>query len=263
MSKAPTRWQTALRHYTHACYHLVGVKVVNCEAGLDLTSLSDMRMAEFLQRDGVLSDDEVCLRLLLEAAIEVINSTTFPESLIDNVSINDLGMVRDALRQEGFQAKYDQLLEEFFSAMRRPRSAGLETVDVSHITSLAENLSKYFRSYLQTELLSYRTRSELEQRGSFLRTSVSTVKSVLGVVPGIGTIVGLADAIGSGILWAKEALDLGTALGYRSVAMSDARAARERQLELLLDRIESPKSAILLTAVRELHNLAAMNMQAP
>jgi hypothetical protein len=92
---------------------------------------------------------------------------------------------------------------------------------------------------------------------------VTTVKSVLGVVPGIGTIVGLADAIGSGILWAKKAIDLGTALGYRSVAMSDARAARERQLKLLLDRIGSSKSAVLLTGVRELHSLAAMNMQAP
>lgn len=35
VAAAPLAWQTVLRNYTHACYHLVGARVVNCEAGLE------------------------------------------------------------------------------------------------------------------------------------------------------------------------------------------------------------------------------------
>jgi hypothetical protein len=262
MQDAPSSWQPVLTNYNHACYHLVGAKVLNCEAGLDVTSLHEMRMAEFLQRDGALADDEVCLRLLLEAAIDAINSTALADVLIDSISINDIASVRQALRQSGFQAKYDELLDEFFSAMRPP-GAGLNGVDLSRITTLTESLSAHFRSYAQKELPTYRTRTEIERQGSLLRTGFSTVKSVLGIVPGIGTIVGVADAIGSTVLFAKEAIDLGTAFGYHSVALGDARAARERQLKEILQRMGSAKGAIVLSTMREVHNLAALNNQPP
>jgi len=75
--------------------------------------------------------------------------------------------------------------------MRRSPSAGLDSLNVSHAMSVTENLSAYFRSYLQGELPGYRTRFELERQDAFLRTSFSTVKSVLGVVPVIGTVVGM------------------------------------------------------------------------
>ena len=263
MREAPASWQAALGHYSQACYHLVGTKVVNCEAGLDLTSLSEVRMEEFLGHDGALTDDEICLRLLLEAAVEVIGSTALPEVLIDSVSLNDLARIRDALRQGGFQAAYDQLLGEFFTAMNLPGDKGVSGLDVSHVVSLAADLSTHFRNYLRTEFPTYRTRLEIERRGAFFRNTVSTVKSVLGAVPGIGTIVGMADAIGSGVLLAKEGIDLGTAIADRRVALGDAREARERDLRLILERLGSSKSTILLTAVRELHALAVMNMQAP
>jgi len=264
MREAPARWQEALGDYSQACYHLVGTKVVNCEAGLDLTSLSELRMQEFLRPDGGLTDDEICLRLFLEAAVEVIGSAALPEALIDSVSLNDLARIRDALRQEGFQAAYDQLLGEFFAAMNVARGEiGVDVLDVARVVSLATDLSAHFRNYLRTEFSAYRTRLELEREGTFLRHAVSTVKSVLGAVPGIGTIVGMADAVGSGILLAKEGIDLGTAMTDRQVAIGDAREARESDLRLILARLASSKRAVLLTAVRELHALAVVNMQPP
>jgi hypothetical protein len=262
MREAPASWQTALGHYSQACYHLVGAKVANCEAGLDLTSLSQMRMEEFLRRDGSLTDDEICLRLFLEAAIEVIGSAALPEVLIDSVSLSDLARIRAALRQEGFQTAYDQLLGEFFAAMSLPR-AGVNALNVSRVVSLATDLSAHFRNYLRAEFPNYRARLELERRGRFFRNAVSTVKSVLGVVPGISMVFSIADAVHSGVMLAKEGIDLGTAMADRRVALSDARETRERDLRLILERLASSKSAVLLTAVRELHALAVMNMQAP
>jgi hypothetical protein len=260
---APQSWHEPLQRYAFACYHFVGTSVVNCETGLDRHSLLAIRMQDFIARDSLLSESSVFMRLFLDAAMEAINSPALPINIIDSLPINDLRRVRDALLVQDFQAKYDELVQEFFATAESPGEKTLSSFDADRVVSLAQDLSNYFRSYFQTELSTYRTRSELESATAVAQQSFSTVKSALGMAPGIGQVVSMLDLLSGGVQLVKGAIDWVTARSDRAIALSDARTAREREMGEILERLGSSRKAVLLSAVRELHSIAALANKPP
>jgi hypothetical protein len=141
-----------------ACYHLVGTSVVNCETGLDVSTLAEVRLADIAgaqvyEQQGILSDSNIFLRCCFEIAMQVVNETAFPTHVIDAMPLETVAKARARLQEQGFQEAYDEVTRTFISRLQH--SAGreaIETWEPEQTVGLVRQLSEHFRAHFNQEI---------------------------------------------------------------------------------------------------------------
>jgi len=254
--------------FTHACYHLVGTDVVNCETGTDLAELADFRVDEMTDSDvfenmNLLSDTNIFLRCCFATAMQAINEQTFPVIIVDQLSFDDIVKARGALADQGFQRKYDEIVGDFLRRLASEDSMReLETWDAEKTAQVAKELSEHFARYLNAEVPDYRKAIHDWHRGEAIRAGADTVKGlgemVVGAVPGLGELVSILDLSQTAFEGAEHAI---MAAKSRDFAFADAEARRQRdeQIERALEVLSPKNKATILTGLRQLREVAAIS----
>jgi hypothetical protein len=200
-----------LNNFALACYHMVGTSVVNCEAGTDLSPLSDFKAADVVLAgrdadDESLSDEAVFLKAFMGFALDTIQAAVLPAEIIDALDFKTAHELSAALRALGFQDKYDGIVRQYLtsSALEDTRAA-LDSIEVDAVAGVARALAEEFQTAILAELPHYKTLMRTDTRKSLYRATVDIVLDGAEMIPVIGNIVSLAEAAGNAFTAAKTA----------------------------------------------------------
>lgn len=252
----PPEVAAAISRFAAACYHLVGTSVVNCETGLDVVALAEVRLAD-IAGEGLLSDTNVFLNCCFEVAMQAVNEIAFPMHVIDALPLETVAKARARLQDQGFQKAYDEVIRTFLSRMQR--SSGIESInawDPDHTVVLVKQLSDHFRAYFAEEVPGYRKAIQERRAGEAIRAGAETVKNIGGAVPGLGELISVVDVIKAGASAVGATTD---AMSYRDHNAANAAARRERdeKIERALQELAPTNKAKILTALRQLRAICA------
>ena len=247
--------RNVLKGYAAACYHLVGTSVVRCEAGTDLSPLSLFKSADTLlaARDGSsrqLSDDALFLRAFLGHALDVVQSAVFPEAIIDAMPFEDVHRLSAALRQQGFQSKYEAVLEQCAqNVLNSVKEDALEQLDAGAVAAAAKDVAAEFDRYFDEELESYLFREQELARQEALESATDLSlhaaemlgDAVSGIVPGAGLVVAATKATKLVTLSTKavDAAVSASVTRLRPAALQDAKLRKNEEIRALIDKVSS------------------------
>ncbi|ESZ61440.1 MULTISPECIES: hypothetical protein [unclassified Mesorhizobium] len=225
-----------IMRFATACYHMVGTSVVRCETGTDLNPLSDFKMEDVLQagqQQAELTEEAIFLKLFLATALDTIQSAAIPSQIIDALSFKHAHLLSGALRDQGFQQKYDEVIETYLNtASKIDKREALESIDPEAIGTTVSDLAKTFRTAVLAELPKYWTKEAAEAKSEFYRAATDLALDGAGTVPLLGNVV-------SGVGLMGGAANLVSAIA----AMNDARGAltkvHERRNEKIRTLIEA------------------------
>jgi hypothetical protein len=166
-----------------------------------------------------------------------------------------------ALREQGFQQRYDEITREYAAAKSGENSLEvLERIDVERIAEIAAELAEQFKKAVLNDLPNYKTRIREETKENLYCTAGDLFKEGLGAIPGVSEIVSMATIPG---LIADGGRDAKTLLTTRDQNAA-FEAARKRRLQDIRDAVDglktsAPKKAKLLQAVAvmsDVHGIA-------
>lgn len=265
ISRQPAPAAAILRRFAHACYHVVGTNVVNCETGMDLSALSEFRIGDLTDdaasvNGSPFSDVNIFIRFCFGAAMRAINEITVPTLIIDAIPFDRFSRLRTALAQQGFQEKYDQIVSEFVTQLTAADSVkALEAWNPATAVELARQLAEHFRGYIVSELPDYRKAVQDAYEREAIEAGADTIKNLGGAVPGIGEIISVYETAKSTGAFAKAG---SKSLLTRDpqIANTEARRIRDTKVEELLERLAPSNRATILSALRELRAIAAMEV---
>ena len=251
--------------FCQATYHLVGTTVVNCETGTDLSPMSNFKAESLVlaNRDSSaqsLSEEAIFLRAFRGHALELIQCVLAPAAVIDALSFQDIHRISAALRQTGFQAKYDELLETaVLAATSTDALATMEAIDFSSVAAVSREIAASFQDYLDGELGQYRPRELDLVGGDALRAGTDLGLDLVQAIPGVGSVVAFAKG---GLNLAKTA-----GLSARTFALKDNAlafaAANERRRDDFLGvvgrlNVSANKRSQLIEAAAALADIYAI-----
>jgi hypothetical protein len=196
----PAGAQTPLRHFTAACYHMVGTGVVRCEAGTDLSPLSAFKAADLLlagdSRPEMLSEEAVFTEAFMAFALDSIQAAALPSQILDSLDFTTVHKISAALREQGFQDKYDGIVRQYLSTAALPNGAeALASIEPDMISHVAVELGSSFQKSVIAELPHYSTQVQGEARAQLVRARADITKDFAAATPGLGNVISLADAL--------------------------------------------------------------------
>ena len=257
INKLPDPQRTLLRRFATASYHIVGTGVVNCETGTDLNPLSEFKAADVVlagrdSRAEVLSDEAIFLGAFMGLALETIQAADIPSAIVDALDFKTVHQLSEALRQQGFQDKYDGLIRQYRSnAELTDTREALDRLDEGAVADVATELGKVFRDAIQAELPRYKTTTQKEARTAFYRASADLLKDFIGMVPVLSNIVSATDVAKDSVEAIEKANGLVDARDQgRAFAAAIRRRATEIQEAIKGLKVSEKKQTSLLDAVR-------------
>ena len=220
--------------YCQATYHLVGTTVVNCETGTDLSAMSSFKAESLVlaNRDSsanALTEEGIFLRAFLGHALELIQCSLTPTAVIDAMSFADVHKVSEALRERGFQAKYDELLASAVKAATSTDAvATLEEIDFNVVAGLSRDIARSFQEYLDNEFPKYRPAEVDLLAGDALRAGADVGLDLAQTIPGVGNAISI---VKGGLNFAKSAGLAARGLALNRDSERAFHAASERRQE--------------------------------
>jgi hypothetical protein len=261
IAEEPEKARRIISLFAEGAYHLVGTSVVNCETGLDVSEFAQWRADHLLGDENyddmvLLTDVNIFLRCCFETAMQVINETAFPDIVIDSLPFDAIGKMSVRLRDQGFQAAYDSVITTFTSRLVATNMEHIENWDPDSTVDLVSQLAKHFRDYFQEELKVYRKAIQEAKKEEAIRAGVATVKSSVGLVPGISEVLSYVDLGGAASDTFRAA---GEAFAYRDHSVADAAARRKRDsmVDEALKKLSPKNESKILTALRQMRAISA------
>jgi len=186
------RERKTLLDFANLVYLRSGARVVNCESTIPQVSYVDYSLADFSKRKSVLSDTQVFHKIFFELAFEKLNRNAIPIELIDNLSFEDINLLRKPLKNSDFRRKYDELIQSSVKIIGNQGSTMDEYVpDVEQSLKTLEQVSKTFESVFTQELPEF-----LKRKGGQTKATRGLQKNTLSVGLGVtGLLVPLASPI--------------------------------------------------------------------
>ena len=256
----PNNIQPIFRRYIYTCYHMVGTSVVQCETGTDLSPLSHFKAADVILASSdatpaQLSDEGIFLRAFMGHALDTIQAMMLPTQIIDAMSFRDAHALSAALRERGFQDKYEAILSACAQtlAISKPIEA-LDKLDPDAVAEIARQIATEFQRYIDQEV--YRSREHDLDVADGYRALTDLSLDGLAAIPFIGQVVSAAQAVGHAGQAAKA--------GWTSYRTNDnarafeaARARREEEIKEAVKRLKTgdSKKSQLLTAAAALTDI--------
>ena len=265
-TEVPGALQEPLQRFATACYHGIGTGVVQCETGADLSPLSHFRAADLILTDrdasiAQLSDDSIFLRYFLAKALATIQvRNTLPASLIDDISFGNVHKVSSALRETGFQDRYEVILESYANISATPdASAALEGLDDAAIVQASSELAKMFEEAIAKELPSYQTREFEIEKEEFLSSSSDVLLEGVNATP-IGNFVAVAKTIQSAAKAASTGVAAVKAKDH-SKALASADKRRKEDIDEIIRGLgtSDSKKASLLEGIAALTDIQTVS----
>lgn len=268
VANLPGKVRAPLSRYTSALYHAVGTAVVRCETGTDLSPLSEFKAADIMlaARDGrpeMLSDDALFLEAFMGFALDTIQASVLPTQIIDAISFETAHKISGALRDQGFQDKYDQITNQYVSSIAQEDAhEALDRLDEAAVAGIAAELAEAFQNQIVAELPNYKTVIQAEAQERLYRSGADVAVDVAGAIPGLGNIVSLADlAKDLGI----ASSDLTQVLSVRNQQKAFIEAQRQRgeKMQTAINALKAgqQKKTKLLDAVALLSDVHAITIQ--
>lgn len=239
IANLPGKVRSPLTRYISALYHAVGTAVVQCETGTDLSPLSEFKAADIMlaARDGrpeMLSDDALFLEAFMGFALDTIQASVLPTQIIDSISFETVHKISGALRDQGFQEKYDQITSQYVTSIAQEDAhEALDRLDEGAVAAIAGELAKAFQKEIIAELPNYKTAIQSDAQERLYRSGADVAVDAAGAIPGLGNIVSLADL----------AKDLGTASSDLAQLLS-VRNQQQAFIEAQRQRTEKMQAAI-------------------
>ncbi|BCH31852.1 hypothetical protein MesoLjLc_37820 [Mesorhizobium sp. L-8-10] len=248
-----------LNRFSTACYHMVGTSVVRCETGMDLNPLSHFKMEDVLlagQREEPesLTEEAVFLDLFLATALDTVQSAAFPSQIIDSLSFEHAHALSKALREIGFQEKYDQIIQSYLdTAAKTDKREALESIDPVAISTAASELARAFEVAIVAELPNYMTKEATDAKGELYRAGTDLGRDLLGFVPFVGQVVSTAGILVSGYKLTSAAASVYDA----KTALAEAHTRRNQRIRAAIDglKVGASKKAELLSGVAALSDV--------
>jgi hypothetical protein len=250
-----------LMRFATACYHVIGTGVVRCETGTDLSPLSQFRATDLVltARDSdveALSDEAIFLEAFMAFALDKIQASAIPAEIIDNMDFGTAHQISEALREQGFQQKYDEITASYVAALaNKDPKAALEELDEGSVAGVASELAKTFQKEILLELPSYKPAIQQEAQdafqGALYRVGADVLReAAASIAPGIGAIVAVADN-------AVRVADLGAkarSVREQEEAFFQAQRQKEEKIQSAISKLSCgrEKKAKLLDAVAAL-----------
>jgi hypothetical protein len=234
VAELPGQIRERVDAYCQATYHLVGTTVVNCETGTDLSAMSSFKAESLVlaNRDSsakALTEEAIFLRAFLGHALELIQCALTPTAVIDAMSFADVHKVSEALRERGFQAKYDELLAAAVKAATSTDAvATMEEIDFNLVAETSRDIARSFQDYLDNEVGKYRPAEIDLIAGDALRAGADLGLDLVQMVPGVGSAVAV---VKGGLNFAKSAGLSARAFALNNDSERAYRAANERRQE--------------------------------
>jgi hypothetical protein len=253
INKLPGPQQLPVRRFAAAVYHQIGTAVVQCEAGTDLSPLSDFKAADLtlVGRDLSvlqLSDESIFFDMFLGHALDAIGSEVLPASLMSMIDIPTTVKLSSALRDQGFQQKYEELLTTF-AENRGGGATTLEKIDPERIATVATDLANVFEDAVTREVLGYKTEARAEAEKEFIATSADVAKDAISQIPVVGHVIAVADIV--------KHTGHAAASGAKALSMRDHQQALADAKQKKLDKIEQAIVNLHLDEAKKKQLLAA------
>lgn len=255
-SEVPGVLQPLLQRFATACYHGIGTAVVRCETGADLSPLSHYKAADMILTDrdatpAQLSEETIFARYFMAKALGTIQAhNAIPSTVIDDIGFEHVHELSGALRESGFQERYEIILENFahLSTTGDPGER-LENLDVEAVTAAAIDLSKMFDEAVLNEVDRYSTREHELERAEMITSTSDVLMEGLNVLP-IGNIVAFAKTTRSAVkVLGGAAATLKTRDHPTALASADDR--RREDIDTIVKGLgaSDPKKAALLNGI--------------
>jgi hypothetical protein len=141
-----------------------------------------------------LSDEAIFLQAFMGYALDTIQTSVLPSGVIDSLSFQTVHQLSTALRAQGFQTKYDQITRQYLTATSfdRPQDA-LDAIDEEAIASVAEELTKVFKTEILAELPDYKIAIQSEAKENLYRTGGDILRDAIKALPVVGHCVAVID----------------------------------------------------------------------
>lgn len=266
ISRLPPNIQEPLNRFVSACYHRVGTAVVRCETGMDLGTLSEFKAADLVlagRVDGTLSDEAVFLEMFLGLALDTIQAAALPSQIIDSMRFETVHQLGNALREQGFQQRYDEITAQYAAAKSSDNSLEtLEQIDAENIAEVARGLATDFKKAVLDEMPDYNTKIQDDAKDDLYCTTADIFKEGLGAAPVVGNLVSFATAAGLVV----DALRTVEKLITRRDQNAAFKLAQKKRLEDIHGAIDGLKTsagqkAKLLEAVALLSDVHGINLR--
>jgi hypothetical protein len=262
----PENLREILHRFSHACYHVVGTHVVNCETGTDLSALSALRINDLTENsanrnDDVLSDISIFHRCCFATAMQAINETTLPLTFVDAIPLKRMRTIRKALQEQGFQKKYDSIVEDFLSRIAAGNDpASLANWDTTNTVKLAEELAAHFKEHIGREVGHYKTEIQKRHEHGAIHSFADTIKNAFHLIPGISELIAGVEMARSYVGFVGHARAV-VATRDPTVAKQRAERERAREVEDFVKALSPSNEAVILEALAVLRRIAATEMR--
>src|SRR3546814_10672244 len=96
----------------------------------------------------------------------------------------------DALRETGFQDKYDGIIRDYRNAAALPDGEeALHALDAEGIAEVAAGQAREFEDHVLTELIAYQPRIVETAKATLIETRNDIIKDIGKATPGLGTVI--------------------------------------------------------------------------
>lgn len=190
----PPELRKILRPYLLSCYHLIGVGVVNCEAGTDLMPMANLRAHEAMSSASDISHDELgAFKAYFKAALEITGADYVPEVFLESLSYADAAEIGQRLHNSKFAECYERVLSAYTKGLQLPDSAeGFDAINMGEVNAdilameelFHEEIDKNYQGLLAKKAgrkLIGATREMVVNFASFVNPLASAATSLLGV----------------------------------------------------------------------------------
>lgn len=222
----PPELRQILRPYLLSCYHLIGVGVVNCEAGTDLMPMASLRAHEAMSGAGKILHDELGdFKAYFKAALEVTGADYVPEAFLESLSYAEAAEVGQRLHKTRFAECYENVLAAYSKGLKFPNSEeGFNAIDLGHVNADILEMESLFNKEIGRE---YQELLEEKAKGKLVRATRDMVVNFASLVnPFVSAVTSLV-GIFSARQDAKAQVD--------EIIKKDVDAKRN-QLEILRDK---------------------------
>ncbi len=188
----PMQQKRLLQNYRELLYHMSGARVVNCESALPQENYIDYDLADLSQNRTRLTEEEILRKIMIELVFDSLQKELMPLDLLDNLSFNDIMLIRKPLLSSTFQKTYDQLVKQALSSTAQDSHV---IYNVEELERIRKELALTFSSVIREQLPEFLKKEAFEQSKELGSTSASIALSVAGAVPGIGLVTSAASVM--------------------------------------------------------------------
>jgi hypothetical protein len=183
----PSAAQRIVLAFRELLYHVSGARAVHCESHLPQEDYLDYDLADLTQARTRLTESQIFWKLFLELALNSLLRHPLPVEVLDLLSFGDIVSLREPLRESSFMRRYDELIAAAIDGVQNNELL----FDPHQLGQVQNDLEKSFRAVFEEELRPFLKR-KVRNVSALTDSSTSVGLGLLGLVPGVGGLFGLA-----------------------------------------------------------------------